>query len=62
MSSPIRLLVVDDHRLLREGLARIIELQPDMTVVAEANNGEEAVEQFTRHRPDVTVMDLQLPI
>jgi len=62
MSTPIRLLVVDDHRLLREGLARIIELQPDMTVVAEANNGEEAVEQFTRHRPDVTVMDLQLPI
>jgi two-component system, NarL family, response regulator len=62
LSDRIRLLVVDDHRLLREGLARIIELQPDMTVVAEASNGEEAVEQFTRHRPDVTVMDLQLPI
>jgi DNA-binding NarL/FixJ family response regulator len=62
MTAPIRLLVVDDHRLLREGLARIITVQPDMTVVAEANNGSEAVEQFTRHRPDVTVMDLQLPI
>ena len=62
MPAPIRLLVVDDHRLLREGLARIITVQPDMTVVAEANNGDEAVEQFTRHRPDVTVMDLQLPI
>ena len=61
MPAPIRLLVVDDHRLLREGLARIITVQPDMTVVAEANNGE-GVEQFTRHRPDVTVMDLQLPI
>jgi DNA-binding NarL/FixJ family response regulator len=62
MTASIRLLVVDDHRLLREGLARIIGLQPDMKVVAEANNGAEAVEQFTRHRPDVTVMDLQLPI
>jgi two-component system NarL family response regulator len=62
VTEPIRLLVVDDHRLLREGLARIIGLQPDMKVVAEANNGEEAVEQFMRHRPDVTVMDLQLPI
>jgi two-component system NarL family response regulator len=62
MTASIRLLVVDDHRLLREGLARIIGLQPDMKVVAEANNGAEAVDQFTRHRPDVTVMDLQLPI
>ena len=62
MTAPIRLLVADDHRLLREGLVRIITVQPDMTVVAEANNGAEAVEQFTRQRPDVTVMDLQLPI
>jgi DNA-binding NarL/FixJ family response regulator len=62
MPTSIRLLVVDDHRLLREGLLRIIGLQPDMAVVAEANNGEEAVEQFTRHQPDVTLMDLQLPI
>jgi DNA-binding NarL/FixJ family response regulator len=58
----IRVLCVDDHRLLREGLVRIIELQPDMTVVAQAANGEEAVAQFREHRPDVTLMDLQLPI
>jgi DNA-binding NarL/FixJ family response regulator len=46
---------------MREGIARIVGVQPDMTVVAEASNGEEAVEQFARHRPDVTLMDLQLP-
>lgn len=57
----IRVMCVDDHRLMREGLVRIVDLQPDMTVVAEASNGEEAVEQFARHRPDVTIMDLQLP-
>jgi len=59
--SPIRVLCVDDHRLMREGIARIVGIQPDMRVVAEASSGEEAVEQFTRHRPDVTLMDLQLP-
>jgi DNA-binding NarL/FixJ family response regulator len=52
---------VDDHRLMREGIARIVGLQADMTVVAEASNGEEAVQQFLRHQPDVTLMDLQLP-
>ena len=57
----IRVLCVDDHRLMREGIARIVGVQSDMTVVAEASNGEEAVEQFVRHRPDVTLMDLQLP-
>jgi two-component system, NarL family, response regulator len=57
----IRVLCVDDHRLMREGIARIVGVQPDMTVVAEASNGEEAVEQFLRHDPDVTLMDLQLP-
>lgn len=57
----IRVLCVDDHRLMREGISRIVDVQPDMTVVAEASNGEEAVEQFVRHRPDVTLMDLQLP-
>jgi DNA-binding NarL/FixJ family response regulator len=54
-------LCVDDHRLMREGISRIVGLQSDMTVVAEAANGEEAVEQFERCRPDVTLMDLQLP-
>jgi DNA-binding NarL/FixJ family response regulator len=57
----IRVLCVDDHRLMREGISRIVGLQSDMTVVAEAANGEEAVEQFERVRPDVTLMDLQLP-
>jgi DNA-binding NarL/FixJ family response regulator len=61
MTAPIRVLCVDDHRLMREGIARIVGVQPDMTVVAEASNGEEAIEQFVRHRPDVTLMDLQLP-
>ena len=58
---PIRLLCVDDHRLVRKGIARIVETQPDMLVVAEASNGEEAVEQFVRHRPDITLMDIELP-
>ena len=61
MPSQIRVLCVDDHRLLREGIVRIVGLQPDMTVVAQASNGEEAVEEFLRHQPDVTLMDLQLP-
>jgi DNA-binding NarL/FixJ family response regulator len=52
---------VDDHRLMREGIRRIVALQPDMVVVAEASNGAEAVELFQRHKPDVTLMDLQLP-
>jgi len=62
VSTPeIRVLCVDDHRLMREGIVHIVGLQPDIKVVAEASNGEEAVEQFLRHRPDVTLMDLQLP-
>ncbi|MEO8257486.1 MAG: response regulator transcription factor [Acidobacteriota bacterium] len=59
---PIRVLCVDDHRLMREGVARILGVQPDMTVVAEASNGEQAVAQFLASRPDVTLMDLQLPV
>ena len=58
----IRVLCVDDHRLMREGVARIVDVQPDMKVVAEAGNGEHAVAQFMATRPDVTLMDLQLPI
>jgi RNA polymerase sigma factor (sigma-70 family) len=58
---PIRVLCVDDHRLMREGIMRVVGLQPDMMVVAQASNGEEAVEQFLQHRPDITLMDLQLP-
>jgi DNA-binding NarL/FixJ family response regulator len=58
----IRVLCVDDHRLMREGIAKIVDVQPDMKVVAEASNGENAVTQFLASRPDVTLMDLQLPL
>ena len=61
-SRPIRVLCVDDHRLMREGVAKIVGVQPDMEVVAEASNGEQAVAQFLASRPDVTLMDLQLPV
>jgi DNA-binding NarL/FixJ family response regulator len=52
---------VDDHPLLREGIAAVIEGQPDMTLVAEATNGREAIESFRHHRPDVALMDLRMP-
>jgi DNA-binding NarL/FixJ family response regulator len=57
----IRVLSVDDHPLLREGLAAIINNQPDMSLVAEASSSSEAVQRFREHRPDVTLMDLRLP-
>ncbi len=52
---------MDDHPLLREGIAAIINNQPDMVLVAEASSGSEALQQFREHRPDVTLMDLRLP-
>ena len=60
-SARIRVLAVDDHPLLREGIAGLIADEPDMTLVAEAASGREAIEQFRTHRPDVTLMDLQMP-
>src|SRR5215813_13414100 len=57
----IRILVVDDHPLLHEGLASIIQCQPDMIVIGVANRGCDAVRQFRECKPDVTLMDLQLP-
>jgi DNA-binding NarL/FixJ family response regulator len=60
-ASPIRVLSVDDHPLIREGIAAILEAEPDMELVGEATNGREAVEGFRRHRPDVTLMDLRMP-
>lgn len=58
---PIRVLVVDDHPLLRSGLAEAIASQPDMAISGEAANGREAVERFLEQRPDVTVMDIAMP-
>ena len=61
MSKQIRVLSVDDHPLLREGLAAIVNNQPDMTMVAQAATGRDAIAQFREHAPDVTLMDLRLP-
>jgi DNA-binding NarL/FixJ family response regulator len=61
VASPIRILAVDDHPLLREGIVALVNSQPDMKLIAEAANGREAIEQFRKHRPDVTLMDLQMP-
>jgi DNA-binding NarL/FixJ family response regulator len=57
----IRILTVDDHQLLREGIAAVLDGQPDMTLVGQASNGAEAIESFRRHRPDITLMDLRMP-
>ena len=57
----IRVLTVDDHPLFREGIAALIAVEPGLTLVAEAGNGREAIERFRSHRPDVTLMDLQMP-
>ena len=57
----IRVLTVDDHALLREGIAALVNAEPDMNVVAQASNGQQAIELFRLHRPDVTLMDLQMP-
>ena len=59
--TPIRVLCADDHPLILDGVARLLEREPDMVLVAEANNGNEAVRAFQQHQPDVTLMDLQMP-
>jgi DNA-binding NarL/FixJ family response regulator len=59
--SPIRILAVDDHPLVRSGVSGLVAGQPDMKLVGEASNGREAIQQFREHRPDVTLMDLQMP-
>jgi DNA-binding NarL/FixJ family response regulator len=61
VSNPIRIMAVDDHPLLLQGLATIVGDQPDMLIVAQASNGREAIQQFRSHHPDVTLMDLQMP-
>jgi DNA-binding NarL/FixJ family response regulator len=59
--SVIRILTVDDHGLLRRGIAALLNAEPDMKLVAEAASGAEAIDQFKKYRPDVTLMDLQMP-
>ena len=60
-ASQIRILSVDDHALIRQGVAGLLAVQADMKLVAEATNGREAVQQFRTHQPDITLMDLQMP-
>ena len=60
-ASPIRIMVVDDHPVVREGVAALVGGQPDMSIVGEASNGREAIQQFRAHHPDVVLMDLQMP-
>ena len=59
--SPIRILTVDDHPLIRQGIAGLVAAQADMDVIAEAANGRDAIQQFQQHRPDITLMDIQMP-
>jgi len=59
--SPIRILTVDDHAILRQGIAALVNGESDMKLVAEASDGKEAIDKFRLHRPDVTLMDLQMP-
>jgi DNA-binding NarL/FixJ family response regulator len=60
-SGLIRILSVDDHPLIRQGIVGLVAVQPDMKLIAEAGTGREAIEQFRLHRPDITLMDLQMP-
>jgi signal transduction histidine kinase len=59
--TPIQILCVDDHPIVRQGIGTLLSVEPDMALVAEAANGREAIQQFRAHRPDVTLMDLQMP-
>jgi len=62
MSDPIRILVAEDHLVARVGVSTIVSMQPDMTIVAEASNGQQAVELYRKHLPDVTLLDLRMPV
>jgi len=62
MSAPIRILVAEDHLVARVGVSTIVNTQPDMTVVAEAGNGQQAVEQYRKHRPDIALLDMRMPV
>ena len=60
-ASPIRILVVDDHPVVRQGVAGLVDGQPDMSIVGQASNGREAIQQFRTHHPDLVLMDMQMP-
>src|SRR5688572_256400 len=62
MSNSIRIMVAEDHLVARVGVTTIVNMQPDMTVVAEASNGQQATELFRKHLPDVTLLDLRMPV
>jgi two-component system NarL family response regulator len=62
MSEPIRILVAEDHLVARVGVSTIVNMQPDMTVIAEVSNGQQAVETYRKLRPDVTLLDLRMPV
>ena len=61
-TTPIRVMVVDDHQIVRQGLVALINTETDLTVVAEGADGQQAVELFRQHQPDVTLMDLRMPV
>jgi DNA-binding NarL/FixJ family response regulator len=60
-TSPIRIVVVDDHPVVRQGIAGLVDGQSDMSIVGQASNGREAIQQFRTHQPDIVLMDLQMP-
>ena len=60
-ASPIRILALDDHPIVRQGIAGLVSIQPDMILVGEASDGREAIQLFRMHHPDITLMDLQMP-
>lgn len=60
-SNMIRVLIADDHAIMRQGLAALVEQEPDLTVVAKASNGQEALTMFRQYQPDVTLMDVRMP-
>jgi DNA-binding NarL/FixJ family response regulator len=62
VSQPIRILVAEDHLVARVGVSAIVNMQPDMTVVAEASNGQQAVELYRKHTPDVALLDMRMPM
>jgi DNA-binding NarL/FixJ family response regulator len=60
-NDPIRIMIVEDHAVVRQGLAALLRTVPDFSIVAEAADGREAIELYRRHQPDITLMDLRLP-